>query len=72
MSDVTDQLTNAQAAITQAQTDLSSQAPSLADTVLAAVLPVLEAAGYALPVPPAPEAETPAEDAGETEEAPAA
>jgi hypothetical protein len=41
--------------------------PSLADNVLAAVLPVLEAAGYTLPAPV--ETETPAEDAATGEEA---
>jgi len=48
-------------------TELSNPvAESTADQVLAAIVPVLTAAGYTVTAPAAPEAETPAEDATDT------
>ena len=56
MSDVQSQLTtiqtalsDAQKAVDQAVTDMTNPAPTLADNVLSAVLPVIEAAGYVAP-----------------------
>lgn len=65
LSDAVDKLvTDAQAV----QTSVALQAPSLADNVLAAVLPVLTAAGYTAPVVNVlvTEVETAAEDATDT------
>lgn len=61
MSDVLDQLATAQAALEAAVNDLNttSTVPTLADQVLAAVLPVLEAAGYKLETPADESAEAP-------------
>lgn len=49
MSDIEDQLTTAQNAIGAALTDLENETPTLADQVLEAVTPVLEAAGWTAP-----------------------
>ena len=53
LSTVAEDLTTAQAAVSQAVTDLSAPAvPSVGDQVLEAVIPVLTAAGYTV-TPPA-------------------
>jgi hypothetical protein len=52
MADVNEDLTTAISALQDAQTQLASQEPTLADNVLAAVLPVLTAAGYTAPADP--------------------
>jgi hypothetical protein len=57
MSNLSDQLNTALNAVQTAVNDVNNAAPTLADQVLAAVLPVLEAAGYTAPVVP----EVPAE-----------
>jgi hypothetical protein len=46
-------------ALNVVQTDVTSQEPTLADNVLAAVTPVLEEAGWTAPVP-TPDPELPA------------
>ena len=67
LTQVAADLTTAQAAVSQAVTDLSVPAvDSVGDQVLAAIVPVLEAAGYTVTAPVAPETETPAEDATDT------
>lgn len=64
LAGIQNDLTALSTAVGQAVTDLSVPATeSVGDQVLAAIVPVLEAAGYTV-TPPAPaEAETPAEDA---------
>ena len=69
MSDLASDVAAAVAAVNQVQTDVTDQAPSVADQVLAAVTPVLEAAGWTAP---APEAELPSDTdstTGDSEEA---
>lgn len=51
MADVTDELQTALEAIQAAQEALNANEPTLADQVLEAVVPVLEAAGYTAPAP---------------------
>jgi hypothetical protein len=51
MSTPVEDIDTAVSALTDAKTTLTSAAPSLADNVLAAILPVLEAAGYTAPAP---------------------
>jgi len=64
LTQVAEDLTTAQTAVSQAVTDLSVPATeSTGDTVLAAIVSALEAAGYTVT---APETETPADDGTET------
>lgn len=54
-------------ALTSLEQELTTPAvDSVGDQVLAAIVPVLESAGYTVTPPAAPEVETPAEDATDT------
>ncbi len=51
MSDITDQLSNAITELQSVETALSSQAPTVGDQVLEAIIPVLTSAGYTVTAP---------------------